>query len=114
MIQVKHIETNNNHRDIKNVLDRSDDLCWFSNGAKSPAISLKVESFVNLVNIEFQKGFHPALIEIKELCIEYKVGSKEGPCVKIEVNRHLDAMTIVLHDSYDPYGRICIYHINLQ
>lgn len=112
MVRVRSIETDNNARDIGNVLADTDDLCWFSNGAASPRIVLGIRDYVGSVRIEFQRGFQPRTVSVGGAGIATL--TKEESTAVIAVGGHVDTVEIVLGASFDPYGRFCIYRIAVE
>lgn len=113
MVRIKNIETDNNAKDIKNVLSDSDDLCWFSNGAATPYILLEIQDFVRNIHVEFQKGFQPKVVRVEHADTKV-VLTKQDSAAVIEINGNVESIRLILDTSFDPYGRFCIYKITAE
>lgn len=121
MATIKEILTENNSRDIKKVIDGRDDTCWFSNGSEEVKINLKLDGFVSNLNFEFQKGFHPAALELRGADTARRDGAGWRKEIALdantsEANVELPAgiflVDVIFKKSHDPYDRICVYQIN--
>ncbi|KAI5151573.1 hypothetical protein ENBRE01_2698 [Enteropsectra breve] len=107
------INTDNNAKDAKNMLDTDDDVCWFSNGGKNPRIEIELDGSDRVLIIEFQKGFQPKNLNSSSEEEEISV-KKEDSIVRIEKLTNIKNIILTLGDSYDPYNRICIYSIRAE
>lgn len=115
MAEITGIEANNNGKAIKNVLDDSDDLCWFSSGAVRPCITLRFSERVAHVHVEFQRGFQPRRISAVEAGEERALATHFLDACECTANIALgngaECLCLILEESFDPYGRFCIYRI---
>lgn len=106
------ISSNNNEKDVKNVVDHNDS-CWRSNGAKNPTIFLEINGYAKYLCIKFHKGFHASSIYLKQFDKRFKFSTDEYD-VKIDVSRVLNLLDIVFETSFDPYNRFCVYSISFE
>lgn len=122
-VQIKSLVSSNNSQAIKNILDKSDDTYWMSNGSRCPVVSIEFDGHAEHISLDFQRGFQPRVIKAvvkapsgtHESMIEV---SKLDSKIKIPIPDACTAGThqvdIVFEESHDPYGRICIYSLAIQ
>jgi len=116
---VREIKSNNNNSTIRNVLDGSDDTFWMSNGSSNVEIEMAYEGSAESITVDFQKGFQPKSIKIIECSSSSNEVflSKSDAKVKILLKSVIlnqpknDSIIFQFGDTYDLYGRICIYNI---
>ena len=107
------ITADSNGKDIANTLASTDD-CWFSTGQPIVTLTLKFSCSQPMhvpfrkIELEFQTGFHPRNIEIGGAVIPMSPTQKS---LILQSDSISSECSIRLLNSYDPYGRFCIYAI---
>lgn len=123
-VVVREIKSNNNNSTVRNVLDGSDDTFWMSNGSTGVEIEMAYEGSTESITVDFQKGFQPKSIKIVDCSSSNSNNeillSKSDAKVKVLLkslilnqpqNNSLNSIIFQFGDTYDLYGRICIYNI---
>lgn len=91
-----------------------------SNGSKGPVVSMDLIGHAMAIFLDFQRGFQPRIIRVIErtsvgVCESMTKVMRADSKVKIQIGGaetcHVD---IIFEESYDPYGRICIYTLDTR
>jgi hypothetical protein len=114
---ISDVETSSQQSQAGNMVDGSEDTCWFSSHGCIQKIHLYLRRsvYVESISILFQNGFQckkgKALLGGRE--IEMGCGRDQSSvtvCAGIEA----DEIELLLEESYDLHRRYCIYRIEIH
>lgn len=98
----------------RHLVDGRADTCWVSSHGKSQHIEITFNLFVSHIRLVFQPGFHPRAMRIasRGFAASHHMQSEESVAV-LHIQRHLEHLRIDFAEGHDPYGRICVYALEL-
>lgn len=96
------------------LVDGRADTCWVSSHGKSQHIEITFNLFVSHIRLVFQPGFHPRTIHASSrgFAASHHMQPEESVAI-LRVQRHLAHLRLDFAEGYDPYGRICVYALEL-
>lgn len=108
-------------RDVVNfnkwhLIDGNLETCWSSDCRKNQFIMILMEEqLITEISILFQGGYSASCCLIKSNHFEqriYPINSNKPQTFLLELKT--DSITFVFEETFDPYGRIIIYQIEIK
>eukprot|EP00866_Antonospora_locustae_P001812 jgi/Antlo1/1812/20 len=112
--KIREIVVSSSSASKTHLVDGRADTCWVSSHGKSQHIEITFNLFVRCIRLVFQPGFHPRIIHITSggFAAIHHMQPEESVAV-LHIQKHLEHLRIVFLEGYDPYGRICVYTLEL-
>jgi hypothetical protein len=113
---VDKIETSSQQSQARNMIDGSDDTCWFSShgGAQRVTLHLKKRVPVLSLTVLFQSGFQCKKGRVLFGDRSVDVGCrKDQSSFTLSIEAEAEKLEVLLDESYDLYGRYCVYKMEV-
>lgn len=105
------VEVSSNTKDANKIIDGNLDTCWSPSGRLPHFILVSSRESFSKISLISQMGYNCKTVEILGTIHEF---DEDTEAQIFDLEKHTRKIEIKILESWDPFGRICIYNLFLK
>ncbi|ELQ75475.1 hypothetical protein THOM_1579 [Trachipleistophora hominis] len=106
-----NITVSSNEKDAPKMLDGNDYTCWSPSLRAPHYIRINSMNYFGEIVLINQAGYNCRTIAVRDKTYLF---DEDAMVQVINLDEHVNGVEIKIVDTWDPYGRVCIYNMFLK